>query len=76
MPLQQRSLDALITKWKDMKRLDASLQPSQIRETVSLQQPVTLDYYKLTTSRLHLPTSSSGPREQSRSSYGTLPTPN
>ena len=36
VPLRQRSLDALYTKWKDMKRLDTSLQTSHISENVSL----------------------------------------
>ena len=74
--LQQCSLDVLITKWKDMKCLNTNQQPSQICETVSFQQSVRLDYYKLTTSRLHLPTSSLELRKQSRSSYGTLLTLN
>ena len=76
MFLQQCLLDILVVKWKNIKCLDVSQQLSQIHKTVSLQQPVRLDYYKLTTSRLYLLTSSSGSREQSRSSYETLLTPN
>ena len=37
MFLWQCLLDVLIAKWKDMKCFDASQQPSQICETVSLQ---------------------------------------